>query len=66
MKQQPYKEAGMIRNPRTRRILSLVLMALGGLLLFLAPEDIWIGTLLLGLGVALEVAGTLMHRRAGK
>ena len=52
----------MIRNPRTRRILSVVLMALGGLLLFLAPEDIWIGTLLLGLGVALEVAGTLMHR----
>ena len=54
----------MIRNPRTRRILSLVLMAMGGLLLFLAPEDIWIGTLLLGLGVALEVVGMLMQRRS--
>lgn len=63
MKQQPYKEADMIRNPRTRRTLSLVLMTLGGLLLFLVPEDIWIGTLLLGGGVALEVAGTLMQRR---
>lgn len=56
----------MIRNPRTRRTLSLVLMALGGLLLFLVPEDIWIGTLLLGLGVALEIAGILMQRRAGR
>lgn len=55
----------MTRNPRTRRTLSLALMALGGLLLFLAPEDIWIGTLLLGLGAALEAAGTLMQRRPG-
>jgi len=56
----------MIRNPRTRRTLSLVLMALGGLLIFLAPEGFWIGTLLLGLGAALEIAGTLMQRRAGR
>jgi len=55
----------MIRNPRTRRVLSLVLIVMGGLLIFLAPEDIWIGTLLLGLGVALEVAGVLMQRRSG-
>lgn len=53
----------MIRDPRTRRRLSLALLILGGLLLFLAPEDIWIGGLLLALGVALEVAGALMHRR---
>ena len=52
----------MIRNPQTRRILSLVLLVLGGLLLFLAPEDIWIGTLLLGLAVVLEAAGALMRR----
>lgn len=55
----------MIRNPRTRRALSLVLMALGGLLLFLAPEDFWIGTVLLCLGAALEVAGMLMQRGKG-
>ncbi len=52
----------MIRNPRTRRTLSLLLMATGGLLLFLAPEGIWIGALLLGLGAALEAAGMLMQR----
>jgi hypothetical protein len=52
----------MIRNPRTRRILSLVLIVMGGLLIFLAPANIWIGALLLGLGVVLEAAGTLMHR----
>lgn len=55
----------MIRNPHTRRILSLALLLLGGLLLFLAPEDIWIGGALLLLGVALEIAGTLMQRRGG-
>jgi len=55
----------MIRNPQTRRALALVLTLLGGLAMFLAPEDIWIGALLLGLGVALEVAGTLMQRRSG-
>jgi hypothetical protein len=65
MNKQPCKEAEMIKNPRTRRALSLILIALGGLLLFLAPADIWIGTLLLCLGAAVEVAGMLMHRRAG-
>jgi len=58
-------ETEMIRNPQTRRALALVLTLLGGLAMFLAPEDIWIGALLLGLGVALEVAGTLMQRRSG-
>lgn len=56
----------MIRNPRARRALSVLLMVVGGVLLFLAPEDIWIGALLLGLGIALEVAGALMYRRSEK
>lgn len=56
----------MIRNPRTRRALSLLLLVLGGLFLFLAPENIWIGVVLLGLGLALEVAGTLMQRQSEK
>ncbi len=50
----------MIRNPRTRRALSLSLLVLGGVLVFLAPEDIWLGVLLLVLGLGLEVAGALM------
>ncbi len=53
----------MIRKPGTHRMLSLALMALGGVLLFLAPEDFWIGTLLLAVGGALEVTGALMRRR---
>lgn len=55
----------MIRDPRTRRRFSLAFLILGGLLLFLAPDDIWLGGLLLALGVALEIAGALMHRRLG-
>ncbi|MEW5770020.1 MAG: hypothetical protein AB1831_06595 [Pseudomonadota bacterium] len=56
----------MMRNPRGRRILAVVLMVAGGLSLFLAPEGYWIGVLLLGLGVALEVAGMLMQRVADR
>jgi Na+/phosphate symporter len=52
----------MIRNPRTRRALSLLLLVLGGVFLFLAPEDIWIGVLLLVLGVGLEILAAVMHR----
>lgn len=53
----------MIKNPRTRRALSLILLILGGVLFFLAPEDIWVGALLVALGLALEVAGALMAHR---
>jgi hypothetical protein len=50
----------MIENVRTRRALSLGLVALGGVLLFLAPEDIWIGVLLMALGLALEIIGAIL------
>lgn len=53
----------MIRNPRTRRLLSGALLAVGGVLLFLAPDDAWIGGLLLFLAITLEVIGVLMQRR---
>lgn len=56
----------MIRNPRTRRILSVVLMALGGLLLVLVPADLWIGSLLLLLAVAMEAAGMVIQHRTGR
>lgn len=55
----------MIKNVRTRRSLSLALIVLGGVLLLLAPEDIWIGAVLVGLGIALEGVGiALGHGRA--
>lgn len=50
----------MIKNVRTRRGLSLGLVVLGGILLFLAPEDIWIGVLLVALGLALEIIGAMV------
>ena len=50
----------MIKNVRTRRALALGLVVLGGVLLFLAPEDIWIGVLLVALGMALEIIGAMV------
>jgi drug/metabolite transporter (DMT)-like permease len=55
----------MIRNPRIRRTLSLALMVAGGVFIFLAPDDVALGVVLLALGLALEVAGMLVQRRSG-
>ena len=52
----------MIKNPRTRRSISLALIVVGGVLIFLAPDDIWVGVLLLGFGVSLELLGTLIKK----
>ncbi|WP_177186892.1 hypothetical protein [Nitrosospira briensis] len=53
----------MIRNPRTRRFLSVVLLILGGILMFFAPENIWIGAVLFALGLGLEIAGLVLGHR---
>ncbi|MEN6587135.1 MAG: hypothetical protein ABFE02_13940 [Sulfuricella sp.] len=53
----------MIKNPRTRRILSLSLLVLGGLMLFLAPPNEWAGAVLVALAVALEIAGAVLGHR---
>ena len=53
----------MIRNRRTRRLLSVVLLILGGMLMFFAPENIWIGAVLFALGVGLEIAGLVLGHR---
>ncbi len=53
----------MLKKTRSRRTLALVLIALGGVLMVLAPE-IWAGVVLLVLGVLLELAGVLLERRA--
>jgi hypothetical protein len=54
----------MIENPRTKRRLSLSLLVLGGLLMFLAPENFWIGAVLFGLGIAVEIAGAVLRQRS--
>ncbi|SEK67377.1 hypothetical protein [Nitrosovibrio tenuis] len=54
----------MIRNPRTKRLLSVPLLILGGLLMFLAPENIWIGAILFVLGIGVEIVGLVLAHRA--
>lgn len=50
----------MIKNARRRRALSVALLVLGGVLMFLAPEHIWYGLVILALGVLLEVLGVVV------
>jgi len=52
----------MIRNRRVRRGTSLVLVLLGGVLLWLAPSAHY-GLLVFALGVVLELAGIVIERR---
>ncbi len=56
----------MVRNPRIKRILSISLLVLGGILMFFAPENIWIGALLFALGVGVEIAGLVLAHRNDK
>lgn len=53
----------MIRNPRTKRFLSLSLVILGVVLMVFAPENIWIGALLFAVGLGVEVAGFVLGHR---
>jgi hypothetical protein len=53
----------MIKSPRTKRILSVSLLSLGGILMFLAPADIWIGAILFALGLGVEIAGLVLGHR---
>jgi len=55
--------AAMSTNPRTKRSLSVTLVILGGVLMFLAPENIWIGALLFALGVGVEIVGLVLGHR---
>ncbi|SFI51880.1 hypothetical protein [Nitrosomonas sp. Nm34] len=50
----------MIRIPRTKRILSISLFILGGVLIFLAPENAWVGVILLSLGLGIEIAALIV------
>lgn len=48
---------------RTRRVLAVLLMVLGGVLMYLVPE-VWTGLALLALGVLIELAGIALERKA--
>ena len=53
----------MNKNPRSKRILSIALLILGAVLIFFAPEDAWIGVVLLTLGLGIEIVGLILRHR---
>lgn len=53
----------MIKNTPIRRTGALVMVVLGAILMFLAPE-VWQGALLLALGVIIELIGITLERNA--
>ena len=56
----------MLKKPATRRPLALLLIIVGGALMFLAPET-WAGLALLAIGAAVELIGiALTHRGSSR
>lgn len=53
----------MIRNARMRRASAAIMMILGAIMMFLAPE-VWQGALLFALGVVLELVGIALEHKA--
>jgi hypothetical protein len=53
----------MLRKRRSRRVLAIFLVVLGGVMMYLAPE-MKAGLVLLALGVAVELAGIALERKA--
>ena len=53
----------MLRTRRTRRVLAICLVVLGGVLMAMAPE-IWAGLAVLVLGVIIELAGIALEHKA--
>lgn len=52
----------MLRKRRPRRVLAGFLVVLGGVLMFFAPE-MWLGLVLLALGVVIELTGIALERK---
>lgn len=55
----------MVKNIRTRRTSAAIMVALGAILMLIAPE-IWAGLLLLILGVILELVGIALGHKNNK
>ena len=49
---------------RHRRKLAVVLVILGGVLMFFAPDKYWVGGVLLALGVVLELVGITLEKKS--
>jgi hypothetical protein len=52
-------------NTHSRRAIAGVMIVLGGILMFLAPET-WPGALVLILGVAIELVGIALENKGNK
>jgi hypothetical protein len=52
----------MIKNPRNRRVIAVIMLGTGAALLILTPKT-WPGALLLILGLALELVGISLERK---
>jgi apolipoprotein N-acyltransferase len=52
----------MLRKRRSRRVLALILVVLGGVIMYLAPE-MWAGLAVLVLGVLVELAGIALEHK---
>lgn len=52
----------MLRRRRSRRVLAIFLIVLGGALMYLAPE-VWFGLLVLVAGIAIELAGIALEHK---
>jgi hypothetical protein len=55
----------LIKHKRLRRALGAVLVGVGAMLMWLAPE-VWSGVVLLTAGIALEIAGIALEHRNGR
>jgi len=55
----------LIKHKSLRRTLGAVLVGVGAVLMWLAPE-VWSGVVLLTAGIALEIAGIALEHRNGR
>jgi uncharacterized membrane protein YccC len=55
----------LIKHKNLRRTLGAVLVGVGAVLMWLAPE-VWSGLVLLAAGIALEIAGIALEHRSGR
>ena len=53
----------MLKHTLRRRVLGSVLIVLGALMMWLAPE-VWIGLVMILIAIALEILGITLERRA--
>jgi Zn-dependent membrane protease YugP len=56
----------MILRKRFRRYISVILIILGSVLIFLAPDDAWIGIVFAAAGFILELIGLMLSHKKSK